>query len=340
MPAFFPAAADKAPSDSDYEAYSAEMIQQYISICSFEPKESFSISQPMPINNSSETTTRAVFLYDGDECIGIMLMAYVNDAFASSFIPGEFPQVSEASSTGEPMALYTTEYSLYLVSGTTWWVLTGRDELKELKVNKLEIDVFKEAKVQKTSVPYYEKAPGVKSSGIGNQLNVDLVGNDTSPDTGKAMCWAASLASVIRYRTNTHTLTAMGLYNQLKSSYPHLLYGYPIGTPTWEKRCFSLYSLSKTYVVGAPGFTTIKGIIDNNRPIYSSLSAFDANSNEVRHGIDTIGYGAAYGFYNYVLMDPNVTTGYVVVAGSSSGATPFVYVTSSFTYTQFNYYIY
>lgn len=333
-----------SPSEKDYMAYSLDAIQQYVEICSIIPEQELSITQPIQIYNDADDNNRIVFLYDGDSCIGMMAITSYNDTFISSFIPSKFPQLSGDSISNTSLSLFVFEESLYLLYNDSYTVLTGNDSLHELSGNNTpDFSGYTSSLLNRTTINTCSKQPvPSRVTAIGNELDVDIVGNSTSPDTGLGLCWAASLAAIIRYRTNSHSLTAIQLYNQLKNAHPAWLNGYPKGTKKWEKWSFDLYNLPKTYVSHGTTFPTIRTIIDDHRPIYCGLDQIDENNNTVvSHAVDIVGYGAAYGYCNFILMDPNILSNYVVVLGNGTGNTPFIYVTSyGYTFNKMTCYIY
>lgn len=168
---------------------------------------------------------------------------------------------------------------------------------------------------------------------VTKELSVEHVSNDTSPNTGLGLCWAACIASIGEYKAGGNLLSALDVYNwALTNGYTggHL---FPLGIPSVELPTLNnLYSLSYSYYPVGMYFETTWSTLEQNRPIYAAISRSGGQHAVVICGaIDDSGT-----YYYYKLMDPNV--GYYVTIEVPYASNTFTYVTSyGYTYTSWDY---
>lgn len=293
------------------------------------------LTQGFQINNDSDPNNLAYFLFCGNNCMGELIVTTVNQSFASSFLPLEMPNISDAYINNQSITLILDEDALLLFSEGTYSTLTEEITLANETQNYSNItSSYAPSKIFLTPILYnaviapYDYGSSLTSSY--GSLEVPNVSNAYSPDTDEGICWEASIASIGAYRTNTTAKTAVGLYNSLKSIYG----GIPIGNTTWEGRAFSYYNLNYTYQSSGSTYETTKSRINNNRPIMASIT-----NGTKSHAVVICGYQSAQGgYYYYQLMDPNVSS-YVIIQ-IPFNSTNFTYASNSGTYTTWRYQFY
>lgn len=308
------------------ESYAYEAMKRYVIIHAL--GKELKMTQPIPICNGAENVWN-YFLFDDSECIGMMTVAWVEGAFASSFCAGNYDAVESLLVESAPFSLAAKGDSLLLISGDTVTVLEGSTVL--LSAGEADI-TFADTQVQVMtlkSVDLTEEEISAKSTSY--LLNVPIVANDYSPDTGEGICWAAAMASIIRCRTNSYSfLTAVGLYNILDNTY-NMAITNPHANAVWLSRCLDCFDLPHSVFGAGTTYAGVQNIIENQgRPIYAGLRA----NLTTAHAVVIAGFTKIGDCYYYRIMDPNRS--YLVsVEVTDTSATNFTYVTSStVTYTK------
>lgn len=90
-----------------------------------------SMSQPMPIYGADLENMRDIFLFRGNECIGIMALAYVDNEFASSFGAGDCDPITDAFNKNQSIALVSGETCLFMFTDDGWTLVEGHDIFAE-----------------------------------------------------------------------------------------------------------------------------------------------------------------------------------------------------------------
>ncbi len=328
-------------TQEDYMKELEDTIKGYIDVCEINTSD-LSMSQPIPINGSNDENNRAIFLFSGTKCIALMMFTYVNNEYASSFSEGDYVEITEALNKNQSIALVSFEECMVMFTDDSWELIDGNEDfVQEAALNKARVGYEKQT-LNLTPIAFSDEDAMYSSRSISEKtLPVTKVLNKTSPDTGRGLCWAASMVSIIRYRAGQKNLTIDALYDSLKEKYPLDTYGYPLGTTEWVKRCYSLYNLSYTYKSNGANFNTVKSIIEDNRPIYASLVSTDNEG----HAVVIAGYEITDRFHYYIIMDPNIkregSPTFVYVSLSSTTSTSFTYNTTySVTYNNWRYSFY
>lgn len=81
-------------------------------------------------------------------------------------------------------------------------------------------------------------------------LDVPVVRNDISPDTGEGLCWAACVAAIGAYETETKALTALEMYNWVDDEVNVLFNPHPVGIPQFVVPALGLFGLDYKYNTG------------------------------------------------------------------------------------------
>lgn len=287
-------------SSQTEKEYVLQEIKRYIACENIDKRSALSMSQPFEIVNADIPQTKQVFLFLEGQCIGVLTFAY-NGRYSSSFIHTKLSQITACAETGEPIALIADAGELLLSTKNGVRKLLG--EKDDSSSDSLSNRIIENAAKRKIVLTGFSDGDDAKEAlRGGNYLSVPIVSNTTSPDTGKGLCWAASIAAIINYRCSDEgaNYSALGLYNLLKTAYPGS--GYPYGSAQWEQRGFNIASLTYTHVNAGTTFSNVQNIIDQYRPIYCGLQRTGA-----AHAVVIVGYYIGYGYYAYRLMDPNLT---------------------------------
>ena len=284
--------------------------------------------------NASDINKRIFFVFGEDTCIGILAVTYIDDGFVSSYMPICCSVIDTDAENDTPFVLISDEEHLLYRSMTETVVLTGNtskaiSQNVSLAWTPCETLLLSRININTNRI----EQSGSRGSRV---LSVPIVANAISPDTGRGLCWTASMASIVRFRgAGGSSLSALELYNLLKTNYPSA--GTPIGTATWIGRCFSLYSFSYSQHSSGMIYDSTKSVINNNLPILCEL---ETSASTDQHAVVISGYENEYGYYYYTLMDPNCS-GIVTVQITNTSATSFIYATTwGPTYTNWYYTMY
>ena len=308
--------------------YALDIVKGYIDMSGIESEQFFSLSEGYYIRGNSGTNV--FFVLCEDKCIGLLSIAKVNGEYTSSCIFREFPLIDILYENSIPFALLSDNENLYVVQqNREKTIILEASEHKKTVLETYEDDSNSSNEYKILQTTSIERVTPIRSQYC--ILNVPIVANATSPDTGKGLCWAAAMASIIRYRTGTNLLTALGEYNLLKNDYPPETYGFPIGTILWKNRSFGHHQMQFTQINSGITYDSAKYIIEiQGLPILIDLWSGDEGHSMVISGFET-----AYGYYFYRIIDSNLSSSVAVQVTNTSG-TSLTYVTPSFTYTDWD----
>lgn len=319
--------------------YAVDSMKRYIGLHGL--GANLKMSQPIPVHNNQDDDVWAFFLFDSSYCIGLMMISYVGENFYSSFhSSSNYSLLNTITIQNTPFALVSQNESLLLATNNDVFVLNGHSDISSKNSLILSFDNLDQHKINLEPIALSENEPlntnMVRSNSFA--LDVPYVANQDAPDDEeRGLCWAASSAAIFSCRTDgSISLSALSLYTQMRNMYNPSIYGYPEGTPTWVKRCFRAYNLQFTHLSSGITYEAAKNIIENQeRPIYAHLTRDGGN-----HAVVISGFTSGYGYYYYVLMDPNVD-GTVTVPVSNDSSTTFTYPASyGYTYTGWAHTIY
>lgn len=317
--------------------YAVDAMKRYIGIYGL--GANLKMSQPIPVCNNQNDDIWAFFLFDSS-CIGLMMVSYVGENFYSSFhTSNNYSILNTIINQNTPFALVSQDESLLLATNSEIFVLNGHSNITNKISFVFSFDNLEQHRISLEPISLSENellnTNMVRSSSF--VLDVPYVANHDSPDDAeRGLCWAASSAAIFSCRTDgSISLSALSLYTRMRDMYNPSIYGYPEGTPTWVKRCFRAYDLQVTHLSSGITYEAAKNIIENQgRPIYAHLTRDGGG-----HAVVISGFTSGYGYYYYILMDPNVNG--TVTVQTTSAATSFTYVTSyGYTYTGWAHTIY
>lgn len=313
----------------DYDAYAISAAKGYTQMCEI-TEECAYLSQDYEIENSLNTGNRVYFLFDGEECIGRIIVAFINNEFSSNFIQEKLPAISDLYRDGIPFKVVALDESLLIQTAEETILFDGPEMEGQIDLANtggnfklLRLTTFDICQDEENNVATYDSYGSNLTSGYGI-LEVPYVKNANI--NGEGICWAATVASIAAYRKQQAALTSVKLFNILDAKF----LGTPSGTRTWIGRAFDYYGLEYNYLKKGSNYDSVKTRIQNNRPIYASLKTADG---ENAHAVVICGYQAYNGGYHYyILMDPNRPQK-VTVQIPSSTATTFTYASGEHTYT-------
>ena len=317
-----------------YTEYANVVIQGYLMVSNIDIKtNSVLLSQPYKVFNANDNSIRIVFVFSNYDCIGYLALCVTDDGFASSFFKFDGMGSSRLQSNNKAVSLIAVNESVFLNTENSSYCLYG-DETAIQKNKTIYQDTIPEP-VSLHEVHLSDNPENIKS--YGPVLSVPFVANADDPD-GNGLCWAASMASIVMYRTGYTGISAINIYDYLSYLYPASGYisegnnGKPYGTDSWVMRTFMSYSLGFTHYHCGESYYNVKSIIENDgRPIYAAISGLDSGGNPAAHAVVIKGTDSGYGYYYYKLMDPN-SSSTVTVLLSNTSATSFTYVSGSYTY--------
>lgn len=273
------------------------------------PTSGLSLSQPMKVENSVDDAGYVFFLFDQDTCIGELVVSHDGNDFCSSFLHQDMPAVSTAYKDSEPIYLATISEALLICTEASTEIITGNvfeadqdkaiEQLQFSDTNTLpKREKLTLTPVDMTSKSTYDRAPSSPHS-----LPVPLVKNESVDGVG--ICWAASTASMIQYRTNGGVrLTAKNVYDTVANNS-----GYKPGSNDSVRFALSYYGLTEYRdMTTGMDFASVEQQIDAKYPIYMAISGTGNSINKnYYHAVVLCGYGIennGTGFYE--IMDPNV----------------------------------
>lgn len=324
-----------AVENTAYDAYANEMACEYAEMTSLYSGEQISLSQGYEIYNDSNDNNRIYFVFNGNECVGELIVTYNNNEFWSNYMQNEIEDITTALSNEVPFYVCAVDKSLLFCTENQALVFDGPEVASGYSVNRMSStsynvnDVFEMEKLELKEIEVNENvmynrttyAYGNTSTAEYGKLEVPVVKNSTVDGVG--ICWAATVSSIAAYRTGDTALSAKTLYDNLDDKY----LGSPTGNVTWVKRAFSYYGLDYTYKASGTNYAGVKACIQDERPIYASIT-----DGEVGHAVVICGYQSAQGgYYYYEIMDPNRSS--TVLVKVSSTSTNFTYTHGAYTYT-------
>lgn len=321
-------------TQEDYMEKARDTIKDYIRVSNIDTSD-LSISQPIQIHGGNDDNDCAFFLFRGTECVAYMVFTYFDNEYASSFFEGNYLEITDVLNKNQSIALSSNEECMVLFTDDGWTLFdVDEDFAQDIVLSRSSVS-YERQPLSLTPIVFSDEDVAYNTrSTTGKVLNVQIVSNRKNPDTGKHMCWAASLVSLIRYRTTEKYLTITELYNKLIKQYPVHEYEYPIGTCFWEIQSVGMYGLSCAHKSSGANFSQIKSIIQSNKPVYAALLRSGGG-----HSVVIAGFDSGYGKYYYKLMDPNKSS-FALVELPSSTATSFTYTQGNYTYNVWKCHMY
>lgn len=247
-------------------------------------------SQPISPIGAIDDNIQYVFVFSDNDCVGLLIISYIHEQLVSSFIHQSIPAISRVYNNKLPFSLVISDNTLFCISGDYYDTVIGTDNnlKRESLLDYQSKNIIQLNHFQNRELPEEDEVATRSSS----TLFVPIVNNSFSPDTGWGLCWSASLASIIMYKTGYTGITALSLYEQLKNNYtPRFIYGYPCGIPSWEQRALTLYNIGHNYYNNGLTFEFVRLFIDSDRPIFADLEGYcNSDMSDEEHAVVINGY--------------------------------------------------
>ncbi len=283
-------------------------------------QKSYCVSESFVIKNDENECVLIYFVFCDGKCIGELLTNEYSESCA--FLQVNCEDITDIFLKNVNIAITSPDADhICVVRSDNGKVICVYGNAVENKILGGSIVQFSPIILQPMTIP--ESLKESESRSVTDEscnLNVPTHGNPVSPDNGYGLCWVSSALSMIEYRQGVTNYTVVDVYDMLKSSYDTSTYGFPVGNSTWILRLFNLFTYSIAYGNTGLYFNSVKGIIDNDKPIFAGLHNWDGSQG---HAVVVCGYsrfssdGLTF-HYSYRLCDPNVPLGYVVVSASGS----------------------
>ncbi len=335
-----PVSADETPELSEEEMvmeYIKNVLPLYMLVEEGSSSDVFWITQGYSFQNT-DRSAKNYFVFDANGYVGRMIVDSTDSGYTSTFSFGAIQSIQQLVYQETPfMILKPTEHVLLLCWEGGYEVLqnVNNDNIGDA-LHEMEPDFIPSfVQAELTEVELIDTAlPYIDTTGYHVQLEPPYVENATS-DMGKGLCWAASIASISRFRQGTNW-TAYSLYSALK----RYNMAEPSGTMAWYRSTFNYLGLTPTSSTGAPSWSTVYNALMSTRPLMFHIQR-TSNGNTYAHAIVCkyfIGGNnqAVLGF-----MDPNEpSTQYATISSASIDLSTLVYTNSERTYTDLFGYIY
>ena len=322
--------ADQVTVDFDSSALES-IIDGYLNMIDISSKTEFSISQMYKISNESDTNYYMYFIFESENCIGELLLDSENGS--SAFYQERCEIISNFYMNNTPFCLIMNNDSVFLHTALQSIQLWGNIENDRQELF-FPIYKYEPINLKKVELKNQNLKSGYSES---NYLDVPIIENESSPDTGSGLCWLASTLSVSKYNNSAISYTLLTLYYSLRNVYPPSTYGYPTGTSDFFLRAFWLNGITANYLTSGMTYSEVKNQIDSYKPVISVLMNSTLTSS---HAVVICGYSKStqtglYYYYYYRIMDPNCDN-YVLVSVPGSGVNynylAYSLWTSSYTY--------
>lgn len=269
------------------------------------PAEGVSISQPIEILNDNDDANYAFFLFDQSTCIGELVVSYVEGSFCSSFLYSELSVISDAYANSTPFYLLSVNNRLLMCTETTTEIVVGKtveydqygDIVAQSQSEEVTRDVQKETLVLTLVPPAAEQfSTGIPSSS--KTLDVPFVSNESVNEHG--ICWAASVASIVRYLKGNTTVDALSVYNYIADNT-----SITPGTNNAVKRALTHYAVrGYSDISNSISYQNIASHIDDGYPIYITVGGTNIGA----HSLVICGYLSESDYTDYIqILDSNVS---------------------------------
>lgn len=194
-------------TQEDYMEKAKDTIKDYIRVSNLDTSD-LSISQPILIHGGSDENDCVIFLFRDMECIAYMVFSYVDNEYASSFFEGDYVEITDALNKNQNIALSSNEECMVLFTDDGWTLFdVNEDFAQDVVLSKSSVS-YERQPLNLTPIVFSDEDAVYDARSTSSKvLNVQFVSNRENPDDKKGMCWAASLVSIIRYRTTAKYLT-------------------------------------------------------------------------------------------------------------------------------------
>lgn len=298
--------------ETDWEEYVEKIVPYYFHAMQKNDKEYYlSCEISTNLEDIAEKEIKVYLIKDESEALYLLEVYCVADRLQSSMVKIENELLDTVVKEGKPFCLNYVEDQIQVLSQSeSSWLTEGAGELYTVQNERISLTkVVFSAKIVPDS--------NLRSS-VSVALSVPFISNQNDPN-GNGLCWAASCASIINYKT-VHNFTALSLYNALHILYAQIQYGLPTGTPAWMQRAYSLGGLTYHYTNGRLYQESVLELLEANTPFLVALS-YSSGGTTVGHGVVCRSYEETNGMIILGFMDPNYS-GYKYSAPSEESCFP------------------
>lgn len=298
MPAF------ATETDQDALSFAVSRASSCITKSEYIPQQGVTLSNPIPQYESvtGNLIANVYLIFDGSKHIGLVLVSTNGEnRFATAYLCN-YPVLETAKSAGSRVVFYQENGCFAAYVNGVLSVLEnpyGVTDFSELEIEDGYIisDATTVSLRQNRSIYY--------------SLNVDIVANW---NINGGICWAAALASKINYQKGTD-LDALDVYNTCVSYWSSSGMSEnnrPVGNAMWHDIAANEYGISLTYLNSH--ISTEERIVRCLRLGYPILmdiagkSVSNATNYDVYHEVVICGIEADAEFYEFKIMDPNLST--------------------------------
>ncbi len=318
---------EEKTSKMDPDLYASEIIHAYIdmNIKDVSKEDVFFLTQGFSVEGNTEPRNRTYFLFENEDCIGKLVVSFVNGEYISNFVLSDIPILSEAYKNNKGIILISDTESAYVATNSQIFCLYGvlaGEYIDETCMNyTAKNNSF--SLINLNNIEYKISDTGMRA-GNGRRLDIEFVDNDSLPEAPNGICWIAVVSSIANYRTNSSYLySAENLYYAIYNTYHPLVGGeFPHGNETWIKYAYMYLGVTVQDYDDGMRYSAVKAKIDAGIPIHADITTATGSPS---HSVAICGYQSASGAgYFYILMDPNEDN-YVTISLPSSGSTTFTY---------------
>jgi hypothetical protein len=264
-----------------------------------------------------------VFAFHNTSTIGILFFDGNNEQNGSSFLPISNSRITSDIIIKDGVTVYATDNSVEAIINSESIPIYG---------NIFPVDyVAKKDRVQQYALNFSRLSDlGAGKGSVGSIINVPSVQNAVNPhNNAHYLCWAACVASIVRYKTSSYSsLSAPQVCYDLASYYPIPSCGYFSSNNI--PQAFTIYGVTYTYQSSGLTFNSVKTKIGQSKPIYAGIANASLTS---AHAVVVCGYKETTdSHYYYYVMDPNMYP-YIEVEITNTSSTSFNYYSGGNTYT-------
>jgi len=292
----------------------ANTLQEYLNQClpyyllgqGLDPTDgSYSLSQGLEIVNSSDPNKRVYYLFCDNECMGELIVTLNGTEYVSSFMYGPLPAVTAAYRSGSPVSLYIEGNSCYLWTPNGTTQMSGPQTSISSTISTANPSLNLSPTVLSTTSLALETPAQTRSNSSVEtfRLDVPVVRNGTNPYNDGGLCWAACVASIGAYMTNTHPLTALEMFEWVDDEINPWGYSYPTGIPRFVEPALELFDIEFSYLSSGLEWDDVELLLTHDIPIYASIQT---STGADSHGVVICGYQFVPGAKLLYLMDPNM----------------------------------
>ena len=291
------------------------------------PVDGIYISQPLEIINDANENSYVFFIFDQGTCIGELIVAYIDGEFHSSFLYAELSVVSNAYEHSISFTLLSLDNILLMYTAESTEIIVGNGVVDDALRNKVS-DYYAQNSVSEYTenvlvLTFIPSSVSPRYSGLPYStatLDVPFVDNLTDPD-GFGLCWAACVASIVRFHRPTARTDAWTVYSSVLMEY-----GAAAGYSSTVKNALDLFGiLGYRYTTSQISIETLTASIDNGHPVIISMGIAPGVGDKC-HFVVVCGYRCESDGTDYLqIVDSNVDTGKIWISVNRHSQTNTIY---------------